>query len=58
MSDRVTLVKGKQRRVISAFQYGFIKDDMGGWEVEREAPPVPEEVKAAIQSKTTKPAKK
>ena len=49
MSDRVILVKGKLRQNISAFEYSFRKDDMNGWEVEREAPPVPEEVKERMQ---------
>lgn len=52
MSDRITLVKGKQRRTVNALEYRLIKDDMNGWEVEREAPPMPEEVKAAVEKKT------
>ena len=51
MSDRITLVKGKLLRNISAYEYSLIKDDMNGWQVEREAPPVPEEVKAAVEKK-------
>ena len=53
MSDRITLVKGKLRQNISAFEYSFRKDDMNGWEVEREAPKVPDEVKAAVEKKGT-----
>ena len=49
MSDRITLIKGKQRRTINALEYRLIKDDMNGWEVEREAPPVPDEVKERMQ---------
>ncbi len=51
MSDRITLVKGKQRRTVNALEYRLIKDDMNGWEVEREAPPVPDEVKAAVEKR-------
>ena len=51
MSDRITLVKGKQRRTVNDLEYRLIKDDLNGWEVEREAPKVPDEVKAAVQAK-------
>jgi len=58
MSDRVILEKNGLERNISAYEYSLIKDDMNGWKVKREAPPVPEEVKVAVEQKRTKPAKK
>jgi len=49
MSDRVILEKNGLERNISAYEYSLIKDDMNGWKVKREAPPVPEEVKERMQ---------
>ncbi len=51
-TDRVTLIKGKLKREISAKEYRLIKDDLNGWEVERKAPPVPVEVAEAVEQKT------